>query len=90
MRINRLLHCIRLARSRAPAQAIIAGGPVRIDGKRALKPDEERRPGRIMALPLRGRVLVLEVLARPIRRGPAGEARAAYQEVGVDEAAPRS
>ena len=64
MRVDRLLHCICLARSRTLAQAI--------------------------ALPLKGRVLVLEVLALPIRRGPAGEARAAYEEVGVDESAPRS
>ena len=90
MRVDRFLHCIRLAKSRTLAKAIVTGGHVRIDGKRALKPTEEVRPGSILALPLRGEVMVLRVLALPLRRGPASEARACYEEVAVDEATPRS
>ena len=90
MRVDRFLHCIRLARSRTVAQSIVAGGHVRVDGKRALKPTEEVRPGSILAFPLGRRVMVLRVLALPLRRGPASEARACYEEVAVDEATPRS
>ncbi|MEO6198621.1 MAG: S4 domain-containing protein [Sphingomicrobium sp.] len=90
MRIDRFLHCIRLARSRTFAQSIVAAGHVRIDGKRVLKPHEDVRAGAVVAIPLGCQVRVLRVVALPDRRGPAVEARACYEEVGVDEAAVRS
>ena len=85
MRIDRYLHCIRLVKSRTLAQAIIAQGHTRIDGKRVEKPSEEVRVGSVIALPLRDQVRVLRVLALPERRGPPTEARACYEEVGIDE-----
>lgn len=85
LRIDRLLHCIRLTKSRTGAQSMIAAGHMRIDGKRVLKPSEEVHVGQIIAFPLRGEVRVLRIIALPVRRGPAGEARACYQELGVDE-----
>jgi ribosome-associated heat shock protein Hsp15 len=90
LRIDRFLHCIRLARSRTLAQSIIAAGHVRIDGKRVLKANDEVRLGSIVALPLNGQVRVLRVLALPQRRGPASESRACYEEVAVDEPVARS
>lgn len=81
MRIDRFLHCIRLVKSRTLAQSIIAEGYVRIDGKRVEKPSDEVRVGSVVALPLRGQVRVLRVLALPTRRGPAPEARACYEEI---------
>ncbi|GAA3898761.1 hypothetical protein GCM10022276_17120 [Sphingomonas limnosediminicola] len=90
MRIDRYLHCIRLAKSRTLAQAIIAEGRTRIDGKRVEKPSEEIRVGSVIALPLRDQVRVLRVLALPGRRGPPPEARACYEEVGIDEASAAS
>ena len=88
MRIDRFLHCIRLVKSRTLAQSLVEDGYVRIDGKRAIKPSEEVRAGSIVALPLRGQVRILRVLALPMRRGPAPEARASYEELGVDEGKP--
>ena len=89
MRIDRYLHCIRLVKSRSLAQGLIDTGHVRIDGKRVVKPAEPVRVGSIVALPLRDRVRILRVLALPIRRGPAVEARTCYEELGVDgESAP--
>ncbi len=85
MRIDRFLHCIRLVKSRTLAQALVDSGHVRVDRKRVLKPSEEVRAGSIVALPLRGRVRILRVLALPSRRGPAAEARACYEELGVDD-----
>lgn len=81
MRIDRFLFFIRLAKSRTLAQALVETGHIRIDGKRVIKPSEEVREGSIVALPLHGRVRVLEVLSLPARRGPAAEARACYREV---------
>ena len=88
MRIDRFLHCIRLAKSRSIAQALVETGHIRIDGKRAVKPSEPVRVGATIALPLHGHVRVLRVVHLPLRRGPAAEARACYEEVGVDAANP--
>ena len=82
MRIDRYLHCIRLVKSRTLAQAIIEEGHTRIDGKRVVKPSEPVRVGSVIALPLHDQVRVLRVLALPERRGPATEARSAYEEIG--------
>jgi ribosome-associated heat shock protein Hsp15 len=90
VRIDRFLFFIRLAKSRTLAQAVIETGHARIDGKRVEKPSEEVRAGSIVALPLHGRVRIIRVLALPTRRGPAPEARACYEELGIDEARPRS
>ena len=90
MRIDRFLFFIRLAKSRTLAQRIIDAGHVRLDGKRVEKPSEDVRVGSTIALPLNEKVRVLRVLSLPTRRGPASEARACYEELGVDEPSPRS
>jgi len=82
VRIDRFLHCIRLAKSRSIAQAIVETGHVRINGKRVGKPSDPVRAGSIVALPLHDRVRILKVLALPDRRGPPAEARACYEELG--------
>jgi ribosome-associated heat shock protein Hsp15 len=80
VRIDRFLHCIRTL-----AQTVVETGHVRIDSRRVEKPSEEVRVGSTIALALHGRVRVLRVLALPLRRGPAPEARACYEELGIDE-----
>ena len=84
MRIDRFLLCIRLVKSRTLAQALVETGHLRIDGKRVEKSSEPVRVGSVIALPLRDEVRVFRVLALPERRGPAAEARACYEELGVD------
>ena len=81
MRIDRFLFFIRLVKSRTLAQALVEEGRIRIDGKRVAKASEEVRAGSVIALPLRGAVRVIEVIALPARRGPAGEARGHYREI---------
>ena len=70
------------------AQSLIETGHLRINGKRVEKPSDTLRVGSIVALPLRGQVRILKVLALPTRRGPAAEARTCYEELGVDGAGP--
>lgn len=84
MRIDRFLHCIRLVKSRTLAQALIDTGHVRIDGNRVQKASEGVKAGSTIALPLGGQVRIFRVLALPDRRGPVPEARACYEELGVD------
>jgi ribosome-associated heat shock protein Hsp15 len=88
VRIDRFLFFIRLVKSRTLAQHVIEAGHVRIDGKRVEKSSEEVREGSVVALPLHGKVRVLRVLELPTRRGPAPEAQACYEELGIDEAKP--
>ena len=80
MRPDRFLFFIRLVKSRTLAQQLIEAGNVRLDGKRVAKPAEEVRVGSVIALPLRGEVRVLNIIALPDRRGPASEARSCYEE----------
>ena len=88
MRVDRFLFFIRLVKSRTLAQGLIESGHVRIDGRRVGKSSDEVRVGSVIALPLCGQVRVLKVLALPPRRGPAAEARACYDELGIDERKP--
>jgi ribosome-associated heat shock protein Hsp15 len=81
VRIDRYLYCIRLTKSRTLAQSVLDQGRTRIDGKRVDKPSEPVKVGSVIALPLRGEVRVIRVLALPLRRGPSAEARAAYEEI---------
>jgi ribosome-associated heat shock protein Hsp15 len=85
VRIDRFLFFIRLVKSRTLAQHVVETGHVRLDGKRVEKPSEDVRAGSIIALPLHDQVRIVRVLDLPTRRGPAAEARACYQEVGIDE-----
>ena len=88
MRIDRFLFFIRLVKSRTLAQHVIDEGHIRIDGKRVEKSSDEVRTGSIVALPLHGHVRVIRVLSLPTRRGPAPEARACYEELGIDGGKP--
>ncbi len=83
MRIDRFLHHIRLVKSRAGAQTLVHAGHIRINGKRVLKCAEDVREGHVVALPLRGEIRVLRVTAIPVRRGPAAEARAHYEDLSA-------
>lgn len=82
LRIDRYLFFVRLLKSRTQAQALIDEGHVRVDGRRIVKPSEEVRVGSVIALPLHGAVRILKVLALPVRRGPASEARTCYEDIG--------
>jgi ribosome-associated heat shock protein Hsp15 len=90
VRIDRFLFFIRLVKSRTVAQGVIDAGYVRLDGRRVEKVSEEVRVGGTIALPLHGKVRILRVLALPSRRGPAPEARACYEELGIDDGGARS
>jgi ribosome-associated heat shock protein Hsp15 len=87
LRLDRYLFFIRLVKSRTLARGLIEGGHVRLDGKRVAKTAEEVRVGSVIAVPLGGRVRVLRVTSLPARRGPASEARLAYEEIDEGAAA---
>ncbi|MFA9201584.1 MAG: RNA-binding S4 domain-containing protein [Cypionkella sp.] len=79
MRIDKLLWQLRFAKTRGLAQALVAGGHVRRNGERVLRASANVGAGDVLTLPLPGGVRVVEVLALPLRRGPAAEAQACYR-----------
>ena len=79
MRLDRLLFNLRFAKSRTLAQRWIGEGHIRRNGERVLRQDLAVAVGDVLTLPLRAKVLVIEVVALPARRGPASEARACYR-----------
>ncbi len=86
MRIDRLLYALRFAKSRTFAQRWIAASHIRRNGERVLRQDLDLAIGDVLTLPLRSKVLVIELLDLPERRGPASEARACYRPLDAGRA----
>ena len=79
MRLDKLLFNLRFARSRSLAQRWIGAGHMRRNGARVTRHDQPVAPGDVLTLPLTSRVLVIEILALPPRRGPPSQARSCYR-----------
>jgi ribosome-associated heat shock protein Hsp15 len=88
MRLDRLLWFLRFAKTRTAAQRWIAEGHIRRNGERVTRQDQPILIGDVLTLPLRSRVLPIEILALPARRGPAAEASACYRPLDAAERAP--
>ena len=69
-------------KARADCARLVAGGSVRINRQATDKPHARLRPGDVLTLPLRQQVRVVRVLSLAVRRGPASEAQALYEEIG--------
>jgi ribosome-associated heat shock protein Hsp15 len=57
----------------------VAAGHVRRNGARVLRASQDVAVGDTLTLPLPGGVRVIEIIATPVRRGPAAEAQACYR-----------
>jgi ribosome-associated heat shock protein Hsp15 len=86
VRLDRLLFNLRFARSRTLAQRWIAEGHIRLNRERVVRQDQAVAVGDVLTLPLRSKVLVIELLGLPARRGPASEARACYRPLDAGRA----
>jgi ribosome-associated heat shock protein Hsp15 len=81
IRLDKLLWFLRFARSRSVAQAIVAAGHIRLDGRRIMRSSCAVHVGQTLVLPVGERIEVVRLLVLPTRRGPAAEARACYQSL---------
>ena len=81
MRLDKLLYCLRFARTRGAAQRWIAEGHIRRNGLRVVRNDQDIAAGDVLTLPLRSKVLPVEIVTLPLRRGPPAEARACYRSL---------
>jgi ribosome-associated heat shock protein Hsp15 len=81
-RLDKWLWCARFMKARSDCAKLVEEGFLRINRQPTDKPHARLRVGDVITLPLRGEVLVLEVLSLASRRGPAPEARGLYRELG--------
>jgi ribosome-associated heat shock protein Hsp15 len=80
-RLDVWLWCARFMKTRSDCARLVQQGLIRLNRQPTDKAHARLRVGDVITLPLRGRVMVLEVVALAARRGPASEARLLYREV---------
>ena len=90
IRLDKLLWYLRFARSRSLAQAMIAAGHIRLDGRRVTRASASAHPGSTLVIPLGERIEVIRLVALPRRRGPAPEAQSYYTRIEAGEASSSS
>ncbi|HEV7342982.1 MAG TPA: RNA-binding S4 domain-containing protein [Sphingopyxis sp.] len=81
IRLDKLLWFLRFTRSRSLAQAVVAAGHIRLDGRRITRSSCAVHVGQTLVLPVGERIEVVRLLILPVRRGSASEARACYQSL---------
>lgn len=79
LRIDKLLFFLRIAKSRTLAQGWAEAGHIRVNGQRIEKGSATVSLGDVITLPKGEVVLAIQLLAIPVRRGPAAEAQLCYQ-----------
>ena len=79
LRLDKWLWHARFFRTRSLATAAVSGGKVHVNGQRA-KPARAVRVGDQLEITVGFDALTVTVLAIPVRRGPAPEARGCYEE----------
>lgn len=85
LRIDKALWYLRLARTRGVAQAMVAAGHIRLDGRRVERASTPLRTGSLLVLPGPPRVRVLRIVSLPARRGPPNEAAACFEDMGLPD-----
>jgi ribosome-associated heat shock protein Hsp15 len=86
LRLDRWLWCVRLFKSRTLAAEAVAGGKVKVGGRR-VKPAQPLRVGDRLTISRPGFEFECEVLKLPQRRGSAPLAQACYSETDAARAA---
>ena len=79
MRLDKFLWLVRLAKTRAAAQDLVARGHIRLNGRRIDRAARAVAVGDWLVMPSPTGALAAEILALPHRRGPASEAKSCYQ-----------
>ena len=82
-RLDQWLWFARLAKSRSLAARLCAAGAVRVNGGSVKKPNQTVRVGDFVVVPQGEWQRTVRVVALGLRRGPASEARALYEEAAA-------
>jgi ribosome-associated heat shock protein Hsp15 len=86
LRADKWLWHARFFKSRRLATQICQAGKLRISGQGVVKPHSKVKPGDVLTFPQARHIRVVKVLALGIRRGPASEAQALYEDLKPPEA----
>lgn len=80
-RLDKWLWCARFFKSRSLANALLGAGRLRLSGAIVTKAHQKVRAGDVLTFPQGPHVRVVKVLALAVRRGPAPEAQALYEDL---------
>jgi len=80
-RLDKWLWHARVARTRTLCARLVETGKVRVNRAPARKPATNVSAGDVLTLVVRGQVRIFKVLACGLRRGPAAQARALYEDL---------
>ncbi|WP_281983954.1 RNA-binding S4 domain-containing protein [Thalassorhabdomicrobium marinisediminis] len=81
LRLDKWLWHARFFKSRGLAAALVKSGRCRVDGVPVSKPARTIAPGVVLTFPKEDQVRVVRVVALGVRRGPAPEAQALYEDL---------
>ena len=87
-RIDKWLFFARVVKSRSLAQKLAVSGAVRVNREKVSHSARIVRPGDVLTINVHERIRVLRVLDPGVRRGPAGEAAALFEDLTPSPAAP--
>ena len=88
IRLDKWLWHARFFKTRGLATREVAEGHVRVNARPVDKPATPIGAGDTLTFPLGGRIRVVRVLEAGLRRGPAPEARALYDDLDLREGVP--
>ncbi|MGJ8610424.1 MAG: RNA-binding S4 domain-containing protein [Octadecabacter sp.] len=81
IRLDKWLWHARFFKSRGLAAALVKSGRIRVDGTPISKPSRAIAPGVVLTFPKEDEIRVVKVLCVGVRRGPAPEAQALYEDL---------
>ena len=83
-RLDKWLWFARFVKTRTLAATMIAGGKVRVNRERVIKPAQIVRVGDVLTIVITRQVQLVRVKAFAERRGPSAAARLLYEELTVE------
>jgi ribosome-associated heat shock protein Hsp15 len=89
IRLDKWLWHARFFKSRSLAAGVVTGGKVRVDGVPAVKPARAVGVGNVLTFVKESETKVVKILGCGVRRGPAPEAQALYEDMTPAPPAPR-
>ncbi|MDU9002713.1 RNA-binding S4 domain-containing protein [Sedimentitalea todarodis] len=84
-RLDKWLWHARFFKTRTLSAKQVSGGHVRVNGERTVKPAYGIAPGDILAFAQARRARVIKIVELGVRRGPADEAQALYDDLAPPE-----
>lgn len=88
LRIDKWLWQARFYKTRSLASRQVSEGHVRVNGERVTKPALTVAPGDVLTFPQGNRIRVVRVVEIGLRRGPAPEAQALYDDLTPEDTPP--